>query len=168
VKHQLLRLFDEAFDRKAWHGSTLSGALRGVHASQAAWRPARGAHNIWELTVHAAYWKYAVRRLLNGEARGSFALKGSNWFPRPSPSSEPHSKSSAESAWRADVGILRHEHRKLRREVAALNPATLERAAGGTKPYSTGFIVRGIAAHDLYHAGQVQLLKKLYRLKNRR
>ena len=76
----LLDLVDEAFDRAAWHGPTLRGALRGVTAKQAAWRPARGRHNIRELALHAAYWKYAVRRRLTGEARGSFSLAGSNWF----------------------------------------------------------------------------------------
>ena len=76
----LLALVDEAFDRQAWHGPTLRGSLRGVTPAQAQWRPAPGRHNIRELTVHAAYWKYAVRRRLNGEKRGSFALKGSNWF----------------------------------------------------------------------------------------
>ena len=70
----LLHLVDEAFDRKAWHGTTLLGSIRGVPAAAAAWRPAPRRHNIWELTVHTAYWKYAVRRLLAGEKRGSFPV----------------------------------------------------------------------------------------------
>lgn len=79
----LLELLDEAFEKRSWHGPNLRGVLRGVTAEQAAWRAAPGRHNIWELTVHAAYWKYAVRRRLLGEKRGSFALEGSNWIERP-------------------------------------------------------------------------------------
>ena len=63
----LLGLIDEAFDKRAWHGTNLRGALRGIDARQASWRPGPGRHNIWELALHAAYWKYAVRRRLTGE-----------------------------------------------------------------------------------------------------
>ncbi len=60
----LLDLLDEAFDKKSWHGPNLRGSIRGVTAQQAAWRPGPDRHNIWELTLHAAYWKYVVRRRL--------------------------------------------------------------------------------------------------------
>src|SRR4029079_2252035 len=78
----LLSLLDEMFLGPAWHGPSLRGALRGVSASQAAWRAHPGRHNIAELTRHAAYWKYAIRRRITGEKRGAFVLDGSNWFPR--------------------------------------------------------------------------------------
>lgn len=58
----LLDGLDEAFDKKSWHGPNLRGAIRGVTAAQAAWLPAGNGHNIWELILDAAYWKYAVRR----------------------------------------------------------------------------------------------------------
>lgn len=81
--HTLLSIIDQAYNRRSWHGTNLRGSIRGVSARQAAWRPAPGGHNIWELVVHAAYWKYAVWRQLTGGRRGSFPLDGSNWFPRP-------------------------------------------------------------------------------------
>ena len=81
----LVRLLDEGFDRRAWHGPNLRGTLRGVPAADAARRPAPDRHSIWEIAVHAAYWKYAVRRRITGAGRGSFPLKGSNWFGRPDP-----------------------------------------------------------------------------------
>jgi len=135
---------DEAFDRKAWHGPNLRQSIRGVTAAQAAWRPRPGRHNIWELTLHAAYWKYVARRKLTGAKRGPFALKGSNFFSRPA--GEPH-----EADWKADIKILESEHRSLRRAVATLvsaSPRTLH-------------LIRGAAAHDLYHAGQIRLLRRL-------
>ena len=153
----LLKVIDGGFDRKAWHGPTLRGALRGVGAEQAVWRASPRAHNIWELTVHAAYWKYAVRRLITGEKRGRFPLDGSNWFPRPA-----RAAGMGDRTWKADLDLLGREHQLLKSAVAALPDAALKRRAPG-KSYSLGFAIRGIAAHDLYHAGQVQLLKRLYK-----
>jgi uncharacterized damage-inducible protein DinB len=145
----LLSMIDEGFDRKAWHGPTLLGAIRGVTAAQAVWRPARGRHNIRELTVHAAYWKYAVRRRLTGEKRGSFALEGSNWF-----------EGGGTRAWKDDVRLLVEEHRKLRAAVASYPQRALG-ASVDAKKQTAAYTIRGIAAHDLYHAGQIQLIKKL-------
>jgi len=150
---QLLALIDEAFDRRAWHGTTLRGSLRGVTAARAAWRPGPGRHNIWEVAVHAAYWKYAVRRRLTGEKRGRFPLEGSNWFARPS-------ADASDAAWRRDVALLVDEHARLREVVASLDPARLRHRTSGST-HRVDFTLRGIAAHDLYHAGQIQLLKRL-------
>jgi len=145
----LLALIDEAFDHKAWHGPTLLGAVRGVAAAQAAWRPGRGRHNIRELVVHAAYWKYAVRRRLAGEPRGSFALEGSNWFA-----------DDGSRAWKDEVRLLVAEHAKLRAAVASYPARALDRPVDA-KQQTAVYTIRGIAAHDLYHAGQIQLIKKL-------
>jgi hypothetical protein len=153
----LLALLDEAFDRRAWHGPTLLGSIKGIRAEAAAWRPGSGRHNIWELTVHAAYWKYAVRRRLLGDKRGSFPLKGSNWFTRPGPAL--HS-GDLEGAWSADVRLLTGEHARLRAAVEQLSSRALMTAVGARGPVRA-FLVRGVAAHDLYHAGQIQLIKRL-------
>src|SRR3954465_11257598 len=92
-KSMLLDGLDEAFDKPSWHGPNLRGAIRGVTAIQATWRPAGDRHNTWELTLHAAYWKYVVRRKISRAKRGSFALAGSNFFERPE--SGPASAASA-------------------------------------------------------------------------
>jgi hypothetical protein len=152
VREQLLAILDQAYDRRSWHGTNLRGSIRGLSAQQAAWRPARGRHNIWELVVHAAYWKYVVRRRLAGESRGSFTLKGSNWFERPT--------EGTERAWRADLRLLEQSHRALRGVVARLTPEQLRQKVGEGK--NTAWLISGAAAHDLYHAGQIQLLKRLY------
>jgi hypothetical protein len=147
----LLDLLDEAFDKRSWHGPNLRGSIRGVTAKQAAWRPGPDRHNIWELTLHAAYWKYVVRRRLTSakqsEKRGSFVLPGSNFFVRPI--------DDTEAAWKADIHILAAEHRKLRAVVAQL--AAPNRA--------DAHMIRGVAAHDLYHAGQIRLLRRLCQTK---
>ncbi|MGH7448383.1 MAG: DinB family protein [Longimicrobiales bacterium] len=147
----LLTQLDQAYDRRSWHGTNLRGSIRGVTPAQAVWRPGPRRHNIQEIVVHAAYWKYAVRRRFSGEGRGSFPLKGSNWFTR---------TSADEAQWRADIRLLEDMHRLLRTAVADLDPTRLNgRAEGGT--VSSLALVSGIIAHDLYHAGQIQLLKRL-------
>ena len=146
----LLDLLDEAFDKKSWHGPNLRGSIRGVTARQAAWRAAPDRHNIWEFTLHAAYWKYVVRRKITGDKRGSFPLPGSNFFPRPVELSE--------KAWKADVALLVAQHQDLRRAILEL-PRELR--LDGKKWRATLHLIRGIAAHDLYHAGQIRLLRRL-------
>lgn len=148
----LLAQVDEAFEKRSWHGPNLRGSLRGLHAARASWRPAPGRHNVWEEAVHAAYWKYAVWRRLSGERRGSFERPGSNWFPSPEPPTE--------AAWRRDVGMLVAYHRQLREAIARLSDRDLLLPTPGGRE-TAGRLVRGIAAHDLYHAGQIQMLKRL-------
>src|ERR1700692_3105880 len=103
----ILALLDEGFSRKTWHGPNLVQSLKGISAQQAAWRPAPGRHNIWEVALHAAYWKYAVRRRIEGGKHGSFVLKGSNFFVRPE-------GNATEKAWKADRELLAKEHQALR------------------------------------------------------
>ncbi|HYL10035.1 MAG TPA: DinB family protein [Candidatus Acidoferrales bacterium] len=141
----VLKLLDEAYAKRTWHGPNLRQSIRGVSAKQAAWRPAPGRHNIWELAVHAAYWKYAVRRRLTGGKRGSFALKGSNFFRRPVELSE--------RAWRDDRALLEREHRALRAAVV-----DSFRAGRSEKLFRH---IYGVAFHDVYHAGQIRLLRRL-------
>ena len=138
----LLAVLDQGFQKPAWHGPNLWQSLKGVSAEQAAWRPAPGRHNIWELVLHAAYWKYAARRRLAGGARGGFAVKGSNFFPR------PEAGRSGEAAWRADKALLEREHGALRQAV--------ERTLARRLPPQVARIVWGVAFHDIYHAGQVR------------
>ena len=149
----LLSLLDQAFERRAWHGPNLLGTLRGMTPEVAAYRASAKRHNVWELAVHAAYWKYAVRRRITGETRGSFPYPGSNWFAR------PDAGDAKELA--ADIRLLKSCHRELRAAVAALDPRRLgERVK--VKGWTLAETIAGVAAHDLYHAGQISLLKRLH------
>ncbi len=148
----LLQAIDEGYERKAWHGPNLKGSIRGVSAETAAWRPRPDRHSIADNVVHAAYWKYAVRRRLTGEKRGSFPLKGSNWFALPSPLTE--------SSWKQFTALLDAEHRILRDVVASFPAERLRLIAPGAKTRYV-HVILGIAMHDVYHAGQIQLLKRL-------
>lgn len=148
----LLDLLDHAFERRAWHGTTLAGSLRGLDAATAAWHPAPGRHNIWELTVHCAYWKYAICRRLAKDETPAFELSGSDWFERPT-------ADASDTAWKTDVRLLKDWHARLRERVGDFDPARLDVRVG--KPWTYRDLVTGVAAHDLYHTGQIQLLKRL-------
>lgn len=148
---QLLTILDRAYNRRSWHGTNLHGSIRGLSAVEAAWRPRRGRHNVWEIVVHAAYWKYAVMRRLTQQRRGSFPLEGSNWFAR--------DRRLGEETWNSDVALLDRMHRELRAAVEKMSSDVLH--SRDREKVTNLDLIAGIAAHDLYHAGQIQLLKRL-------
>lgn len=144
-REYFLHLLDEAYDKQAWHGPNLRGSLRGVSAVTAAWRPGGAVHNIWELALHAAYWKCTVRRRITGDKKIAFPLEGSDWFLRP--------QEETEEAWKADLVLLAGEHRLLREAVLKLPPLDFTEKAARN--------IQGAAMHDVYHAGQITLLKRM-------
>jgi uncharacterized damage-inducible protein DinB len=141
---------------RGWHGGpTPLGAIRGVTLELASWTPAPGRKSIWALTLHIAYWDYAVRRQLEGGPRGAFPRSPANW-PRPP-------RPGDEREWAADVDLLRSEHRLLLAAVNRLDPRLLGRRPPTARQWTYGELVTGIAAHDAYHTGQIQLMKRLWR-----
>jgi hypothetical protein len=155
---QLLALLDDGFQKAAWHGPNLRGALRGVTWRQAQWRPAAGAHNIWEVACHAAYWKYVVRRRLLGETGRGFPETGRNWFVRPS--TKQSKRIPPRNAWKRDMALLARLHGELRETVAPYHDKALDTPARGSRQ-TPAKMIAGVAMHDVYHAGQIQLLKRL-------
>ncbi len=150
----LSRMLERAYDKVGWHGPNLRGSIRGLSAAQAGWRPRVGRHCIADIVVHCAYWKYAVRRRLTGEQRGSFPLKGSNWFELP--------PRLTDADWNSYRRLLENEHRQLRDAVADFRrreDELLDNPPNGQISYLR--LIIGIASHDLYHTGQIQLLKRL-------
>src|SRR5690349_13215351 len=142
-----MALLDEAYENKTWLGPNLKQSLKGVSVVQAAWRPGAGRHNIWELALHSAYWKYALRRRIEGGKRGSFVLKGSNFFSR------PEKGKATEKAWRADLALLESEHNALE--------AAIRRVLKTPRAKKMLPALYGVAFHDIYHAGQIRLLRRL-------
>lgn len=143
----------EAGHRLWFGGAGPLGCVRGVSARQASWKPDPGRHSIWELALHIAYWKYAVRRIIQGASKGGFPRSPSNW-PRPA---EP----PTDQAWKEDRALLRSEHRQLIATARSLSPERLDKMApGGT--YRLADLLHGIVMHDAHHVGQIQLMKRLY------
>ena len=137
-----------AFDGSAWHGPALLELLEDVNAATVAAKPLRNVHSIWELTMHIAAWDGAVLRRLAGE---KLQLSGSQNFPRV--------EKPRESAWRKSVADLKRTHDTLVKTVAALPDSRLwDRVPG--KRYTFYFMLHGVTQHELYHAGQIAILKK--------
>jgi uncharacterized damage-inducible protein DinB len=152
---EILRMLDPEPGYRQWSGgATPLGSLRGVTAGQAAWKPTPERHSIWELTLHIAYWKYAVRRILEDGPRSGFARSPSNW-PRVS---EP----ADDRTWREDRALLRSEHRQLVEAARALDPGSLDERAPGSGMYRLADLLHGIVMHDAHHVGQIQLMKRMY------
>lgn len=159
MSDSIARLFLENIQprtgRGSWHGGpTAVGALRGVSAEQAVWTPARGRKSIWALALHIAYWNYAVRRRLEGGSGARFPRTPANWPRVPKPADA--------RAWRGDVALLKQEHERLVAVIAAVPPSRYHVPLPGGKRWTKGELILGIAQHDAYHTGQIQLLKRLW------
>lgn len=147
---------DEAFDRVAWHGPNLLSSIRGVQAAEAAWRPGPGRPCIEEIVLHCAYWKHRVRERVTtspGTAPARFPHAGRNWFAAPEPLTA--------ARWRADIALLKRTHAALLEAVAELSESAFLQP-GPRQTRTRLQHVRGIAFHDVYHAGQIRVLRKLY------
>jgi len=148
------RLADQvrrAFDGDAWHGDSVVELLQGVNAKMAAAHPIKNAHSIWELVLHIAAWDDAVLRRAGGAA---VELEDEQNFPPV--------RDTSEAAWRKAVEHAKHTHDKLVKAVAAFPDSRLqEQVPGKTESYHDCFYMfSGIVQHELYHAGQIALLKK--------
>jgi len=159
--NEVLRVLDPAPGFRPWHGGASPlGSLRGVTEVVAAWRPAPGRHNIWELALHIAYWKYAVRRRLVGGPSGGSSRRPSNWPAVPDPANA--------KAWKADRALLRDEHALVVEAIRGFDPARYDELApkitgsGAESRTTFGDLIMGVVMHDTYHTGQIQLLKRLY------
>lgn len=159
----LLRNLSGAFSGKGWQGPTLLGSLRGVSAREAAIRPPSLKHGIWDLVLHSAYWKYVVCFKLGAVERDSFPHSPSNWPALPSEKSRPGKPD--DRAWRADIKLLKDYHAQLMLAVENFDPRQLTEIPPGGKSARYLDILVGIAAHDAYHCGQIQLVKRLVRRK---
>ncbi len=156
-KGLLLRAIDEGFNKDAWHGPNLMGTLRGVKADVAAFRPRPDSHTIVELTAHCAYCKYLVRRRITGQRARTFPLPGSMWFVFP--------RKLSDAQWREVVSLLVSEQGLLRHAILEMEmdaSAWLRRAGKRAETH-----ILGVAMHDIYHAGQIRMIRALRRKKGR-
>lgn len=149
-----VRLADQirrAFEGTAWHGDSVLELLAGVNAKTAAAKPIAGAHSIWELLLHIAAWDDAARRYTSGEA---VTLSDEQNFPPV--------KEVSEAAWRQTVESVKQTHNELIKAVAAFPDARLQDLVPGNSQnyYNFFYLFSGIVQHEIYHAGQISLLKK--------
>lgn len=147
-KKRTLELLDRAYRAKAWHGPALLETLDGVDAAMAAKRVVKGAHTIWELVDHVASWNAIVAERLAG---GKPAVTPDLNFPKtPQPTA---------AAWKKSLARLAASERRFRAAVARFPESQLGRIRPGTKT-SWNVLIHGQIQHQLYHAGQIAMLRR--------
>jgi uncharacterized damage-inducible protein DinB len=138
-----------AFEGPAWHGPSVLEALDGVTPAMAAAHPIAGAHSIWELVLHLIGTYHLVLRRLDGDTR-ELSLD-EDWPPIPEPTL---------ANWHQTLEALRQVNGTLREAILHFDPAELDDPLIPDPPYTAHTQFIGMTQHDLYHAGQVILLKK--------
>jgi hypothetical protein len=136
-----------SYEGPAWHGPSLREALEGVTPDIAAHRCSADVHSIWELVVHLSTWAAAARRFVGQNFYVS--LTGVDDWPEPT------------GNWSDTLENLARAQRELWDEVGKLPDARLEDVLSVQKQYTVYILLHGVAQHNLYHAGQISLLKKL-------
>jgi uncharacterized damage-inducible protein DinB len=138
-----------AFEGDAWHGPALLELLEDVDAATAVAKTLPGVHSIWELVLHVAVWDNAACR----------RLAGKKWQPTGTANFPLVPQRATEAAWRKAIAKARRTHNVLVKTVAALPESRLRDRVPG-KRYDFYQMLHGVAQHELYHAGQIAILKK--------
>lgn len=150
----VLELLDPPKGFTPWHGGpTLMGSLRGVDTRQAAWKPAPNHHSIWDLALHISYWNYAVRRYLDPDTVKGFGRSPANW---------PVIADANENQWKADKSFIKKQHNALIEAIRVFPAERLNQKTDSKKEWTYRQLLDGISAHDTYHIGQIQIMKRLY------
>ncbi len=152
---RILDQLQRAYDGDAWSGPSLRATLEGVTAEQAVAHPLPDAHSIWEIVLHVAAWMDAVRERIGGD-----------YVRLPADGDWQEVDDTSDAAWTATLAKLENKHQELRSVVAGLSDRQLDEMIGTDRDRETGagvsryVTLHGIAQHNLYHAGQIALLKK--------
>jgi hypothetical protein len=146
----LTRVMEEGYGPGAWHGPDLRAALADLSPAVALWRPSAGRHNIAEIALHHAYCARSVRGQLSGIGQEPFVLEGEDWF-----------ELSDETAltWAEVQATVETEQRRLVTLVAELESGSTSSPRSEAERFD---LVFGITCHAVYHAGQVQLIRRLH------
>jgi uncharacterized damage-inducible protein DinB len=145
---RIIDLLDRAGGGDAWHGPSVAAVLSTLTAAQAAMRPIAHGHTIWELALHIAVWDRVVARRLAGE------------HVEPTPAEDwPSPDATTDDAWERTLVGLREARTTLRAAIRAFDPHRLDETVPG-RNHSYYVMIHGVIQHDLYHAGQIALLRK--------
>lgn len=149
---EVKRILDQlkrSFEGEAWHGPSVREVLKNVDSQKAAAHPIPAAHSIWEITLHIAAWQHYVCKRLQGEQFE--ATPEQDW---------PMISSTDEQRWQDSLQDLESGYQKLVAEVSRLSDTDLDELLVPGKEYPVYFMIHGVIQHNLFHAGQIALLKK--------
>ncbi len=143
------RILSEAWGPGAWHGADLKAAVADVTPAVAFWRPGPGRHNIAEIALHHAFFARSVRSQISGRPAEPFVLPGEEWFAV---------NDETGISWATIQSTLESEQQQLAKLTASVETVTTSSPLAATERFN---LILGIACHAIYHAGQVQLIKRL-------
>jgi DinB superfamily len=143
------RILNEGYGPGAWHGADLKAALADVTQAVAFWRPAAERHNIAEIALHHAYSTRAVWSQISGKPAKAFIMQGEDWFDAP----DEHMLS-----WPRIQAAVDAEQQRLAVLVADIEAGKVTSPLADAERFN---LVLGITCHAIYHAGQIQLIKRL-------
>ena len=150
---EIERILDQlkrAFEGNAWHGPSVREVLAGITAEQAHARPLQNAHSIWELVHHIAVWENVGRRRLTGDRAAIDISSPEDW---------PPADDTDDAAWEQAKAALDRGHQALVEAITKVTESRLD--APVFEGMSTVYVtLHGVIQHDLYHAGQIAMLKK--------
>lgn len=141
--------FEKVFYGGAWHGPSVMEALENVSAEKAVSKPFNNAHSIWEIVLHINAWQLCTITRLKGE------------FTEPSPEEDwPEVINGSQNSWEITIGNLKNSAEELIKSISKLDEHILDSNIAG-KDYTYYFLIHGLIQHDIYHVGQIILLKKV-------
>lgn len=149
---EVKRILDQlkrSYEGEAWHGPSVREVLAPVNAEKANAHPIPAAHSIWEITEHIGAWMHYTSKRLEGEQFE--ATPEQDW---------PLIPGKDEEAWQQTLRNLEKGYQKLAAEISRFKDDDLENQYVPGKPYTIYFLLHGVIQHNLFHAGQISLLKK--------
>lgn len=147
---EIINELKNVHDGNAWHGASLKDALDGITSEQAAARPLKQAHSVWEIVAHIAGWEDVFRRRLEGQ-----------FISEPEAGDFPLPAERSETTWKETLNELETVHRQLLLTTEKLSDTALETKIAG-RDYSYRFLLRKTVDHKVYHSGQIALLKNSF------
>jgi uncharacterized damage-inducible protein DinB len=145
---RILNQMDRAFSGEAWHGPDLTQLLNGISSEDASKHPVPGAHSIWEIVNHIAAWNAIVQQKSKGEPVE--VTTELDW---------PPVWEVSEVSWKRSLATLADNRTRLRNYVKTVRDDQLDEKVQ-RENYSQYVLLHGLVQHDLYHAGQIAVLKK--------
>jgi uncharacterized damage-inducible protein DinB len=140
--------YDRAMEGDAWHGDPVWKVLAGVSPEVASQRPAAGAHTIWELVEHMTFWETVISQRLTGDRSQPDQARNFPVMP-----------AATEENWKNTLDAFRKSNAEFRDALSKLEESRLDQPLSSAE--KTAYIeVNGVIEHDLYHAGQIALLRK--------
>ena len=144
--------FKSVWQGPAWHGASVTEILKSVTAEQAGTRPSKQLHTIAELVHHMTTWRDFTINMLQGNFAHKVIIDGEDDWPV--------IESCSEEDWKGLKDRLKVSQETLLSLIEIATDLQLDHPAGA-RPFSVRVVVEGITDHDMYHSGQIVLIKKL-------